>query len=139
MAALISLGNPKFSTNPVVLGVAVTYGAHGAAPTAVTPTTPLPVRQSVGEYETVAAGSTAQVLGGAGAAGDYIHGILVIPAVVACGAVTLLDGATSITIFVGGGTTALSDAKPFWVPLGLVSVAGPWKLTTGANVSATAK
>jgi hypothetical protein len=94
--------------------------------------------QPPSEYETVAAGQTAQVLGATGAAGDYIEGILITPAVVACGAVTLIDNATSITIFVGGGTTALIDAKPFYVPLKLTSVSGAWKITTGANVSVIA-
>lgn len=91
-----------------------------------------------GAYETVAAGQTAQVLGATGAVGDYIEGVLVIPAVVACGLVTLLDGDTSIPVFVGGGTTPLVDAKPFFVPLGLKSVSGAWKLTTGASVSCIA-
>jgi len=91
-----------------------------------------------GKYETVAAVQTAQVLGGSGAIGDYIAGLLVIPAVVACGAVTLLDGATSISVFVGGGTTALPSCIPFFIPLGMPSVNGPWKVTTGANVSVIA-
>ena len=90
------------------------------------------------QYETVAASQTAQVLGGNGATGDEIHGILVIPAVVACGAVTLLDNATSISVFVGGGTTPLPSCIPFFIPLGIKSVSGPWKLTTGANVSCIA-
>lgn len=137
-APVISNGNPKFSSNPFVLAHAAAFGANGAAPINVTPATPMPVRTHAGEYETVAAGQTAQVLGGTGVAGDYIAGILVIPAVVACGVVTLLDGATSIPVFVGGGTTALADTKPFWIPLGLVSVVGAWKITTGASVSVIA-
>lgn len=86
-------------------------------------------------YETVAASQTAQVLGPTGSIGDYIEGLLIVPALVACGSVALLDGSTSITIFVGGGTTALADAKPFYVKLGMRSVEGPWKVTTGASVS----
>jgi hypothetical protein len=92
----------------------------------------------VGEYETVAAGQTAQVLGGTGAAGDYLKGLIIVPAVVACGVVTILDNAISIPVFVGGGTTPLVDAKPFYVPIGLYSVSGAWKVTTGANVSVIA-
>lgn len=89
-------------------------------------------------YETVAASQTAQALGATGATGDTIVGLVIIPAVVACGAVDLLDNATSISIFVGGGTTALTDAKPFYVPLGMVSASGAWKITTGASVSVIA-
>jgi hypothetical protein len=91
------------------------------------------------EYELVAASATAQVLGATGATGDWIGRIIIIPAVVACGAVTLLDGANSIPLFVGGGTTALLDVKPFPVDINLTSVAGAWKITTGANVSVLAK
>jgi hypothetical protein len=137
-APVISNGNPKFRTAPVVLASAMAFGDNGGSPTNVTQATPLPIRTAGGEYETVAASQTAQVMGGTGAIGDYIHGILVIPALVACGVVTLLDGATSIPVFVGGGTTALADAKPFWIPLGLTSVVGAWKITTGASVSCIA-
>lgn len=87
-----------------------------------------------GEYETVAASQTAQVLGGAGAIGDYIAGLLVIPATTSPGNVLLLDNATSITVFVGGATS-VSNLVPFFIPLGMKSVSGAWKVTTGANVS----
>lgn len=90
--------------------------------------------RQVGEYETVAASATAQVLGATGAAGDYIHGILVIPATTSPGNVLLLDNATSITVF-AGGASSVSDLKPFFISLDLVSVSGAWKVTTGANVS----
>lgn len=86
------------------------------------------------EYETVAASQTAQVLGATGGVGDYIIGILVIPATLSPGVVTLLDGATSIALFVGGANS-LTELKPFFIPLGLKSVSGAWKITTGANVS----
>ena len=92
----------------------------------------------VGDYETVAAGVTAQALGATGEKGDYIFGLLIIPAVAACGIVTLLDGATSIPVFVGGGTTALPSCIPFFVPLGLRSQSGAWQITTGADVSVIA-
>ena len=86
------------------------------------------------EYETVAASQTAQVLGPTGAIGDYIAGVLVIPATTSPGNVLLLDNATSITIFVGG-TGSVSTLHPFYIPLGMLSVSGAWKLTTGASVS----
>lgn len=88
----------------------------------------------VGEYETVAASQTAQVLGATGATGDYISGVLVIPATTSPGNVLLLDNATSITVFTGGATS-VSNLVPFFIPLGMYSVSGAWKLTTGANVS----
>lgn len=91
-----------------------------------------------GYYVTVAASQTAQVLqSSAGAIGDYVSGVLIIPATVNPGSVALLDNATSITIF-AGGTASVSNLVPFFVPLGAVSRSGAWKLTTGTNVSAVA-
>lgn len=83
-------------------------------------------------YETVAASQTAQVLGPNGAAGDYIKALVIIPATTAAGNVALLDGSTSISVFVTG---TLSNLTPITIPLGMHSVSGPWKVTTGANVS----
>jgi hypothetical protein len=89
-------------------------------------------------YETVAASATAQVLGNNGAKGDFIEKVIIVPAVVACGVVTLLDGATSIPLFVGGGTTALADATTCVVEINAHSQTGAWKITTGASVSVIA-
>jgi hypothetical protein len=97
----------------------------------------VPVVNSNGEYETVAASQTAQAIGATGAAGDYIAGILVIPATTSPGNVLLLDNATSITVFTGGASS-VSNLVPFYIPLGYISVSGAWKITTGANVSCIA-
>jgi len=99
------------------------------------PLTPVHVlNDSAGENETVAASQTAQTLGPTGATGDYISGILVTPATTSPGNVILLDGATSITVF-AGGATSVSNLVPFFIPLGMISVSGAWKITTGASVS----
>ncbi len=89
-----------------------------------------------GGYETVAAGQTAQVLGGAGAALDFLDGVLIVPATTSPGAVAILDGSTSITIF-AGGSSSVADLKPFFVPVG-ANCTSVWKVTTGSNVSAIA-
>jgi hypothetical protein len=91
-------------------------------------------QMSGAEYETVAASQTAQVLGATGATGNLINGILVIPATTSPGNVLLLDNATSITVF-AGGASSVSNLVPFFIPLGIISVSGAWKITTGANVS----
>lgn len=91
-------------------------------------------RVPTGSYETVAASQTAQALGATGATGDYISGLLVVPATTSPGNILLLDNATSITVFTGGATS-VSNLVPFMIPLGMVSVSGAWKVTTGANVS----
>lgn len=92
---------------------------------------------SVGDYETVAADQTAQVLGATGAIGDYIAGLLIVPALLSPGQVLLLDNATSITVF-AGGISSVATLIPFFVPLGIKSVSGAWKVTTGASVSVIA-
>ncbi len=89
-------------------------------------------------YETVAASQTAQVLGFNGAKGDFIARLIIIPATVAGGVVTLLDGSTSIPVYVGGATTALTTVAPIVVDIGARSVSGAWKVTTGANISVIA-
>lgn len=88
-------------------------------------------------YETVAASQTATVLGGTGATGDYISHILVIPTSTSPGVVTLLDNTTSINVF-AGGASSITNLVPFVIPLGLKSVSGPLKITTGANLSVVA-
>ena len=90
-----------------------------------------------GRYETVAASQTAQAIGPTGAVGDYIEGVLVIPATTSPGNVLLLDNATSMTVF-AGGASSVSNLVPFYIPLQMYSISGAWKLTTGANVSCIA-
>ena len=90
---------------------------------------------TTGGYETVAASQTDQVMGGAGAKGDYIVGILVVPATVSPGAISIKDGSGSaITVFTGG---TLVTVTPFYIPLGMTATTN-WKVTTGSNVSVIA-
>lgn len=87
-------------------------------------------------YETVAASQSDQAMGGTGAKGDYLTGVLIIPGTTSPGAVSIKDGSGgAITVFTGGASS-VADLKPFFVPLGLVSTNGAWKITTGANVTA---
>lgn len=89
-----------------------------------------------GEYETVAASQTDQILGATGAVGDYLAGLLITPTTTGAGSVSIKDGnGSSIAIF---NTGTLSNLVPFYVPLGIVSVNATtpgWKVTTGANVT----
>jgi hypothetical protein len=87
------------------------------------------------QYETVAASQTAQVLGTTGATGDRLERLIIIPATVAAGAVTLLDNAISISI---KPLESAAELSPKTVELGINSVSGAWKITTGANVSVIA-
>jgi hypothetical protein len=88
------------------------------------------------QYETVAAGQTAQVLGTVGAVGDVLDRIVIIPATTAAGNISILDNATSISVFVAG---TLADLSPITIDFGgIKSASGAWKVTTGANVSVIA-
>ncbi len=87
------------------------------------------------DYETVAASQTDQVMGAAGAVGDYLTGLLLVPASTSPGAVSIKDGSGSaITVF-AGGSSSVSNLVPFAVPLGILSTSGAWKVTTGSNIS----
>lgn len=91
------------------------------------------------EYETVAASATDQILGATGAQGDFLKGILVVPATTSPGAISIKDGnGSAITVFTGGASS-VSNLVPFFIPLGIrtVNATTPgWKVTTGTNVSA---
>jgi len=90
------------------------------------------------DYETVAASQTDQVMGGTGAAGDFLAALLIVPATTSPGAVSIKDGGGSaITVFTGGASS-ISSLVSFSVPIYAKSVSGAWKVTTGANVSAIA-
>lgn len=88
-----------------------------------------------GDYETVAASQTDQTLGVTGGVGDVLVGILIVPATLVPGTVSIKDGSgAAITIFTGGADS-VSNMVPFLIPLGIKSVSGAWKVTTGTNVS----
>jgi hypothetical protein len=87
------------------------------------------------DYETVAASQSTQALGATGAVGDFLKGLLVIPATTTPGAVSIKDGGNSaISVYVGGTSTL----NPFFIPLGIRSAVGAWQVTTGLNVSVIA-
>lgn len=95
----------------------------------------VPVVNGASIGNTIAASQTAQIMsatqaGGTGATGDYISHCLIQPTTTAAGTVTVLDNATVMYTFTTG---TLSNLATIPVPLGMVSVSGAWKVTTGAN------
>lgn len=89
-------------------------------------------------YETVAASATAQVLGGAGAAGDYLSHCVIYPITTGAGIVVVFDNTNAAgTNVIDFPTGTLSNLAPIPVPVGAISTAGPWKVTTGTNVKVT--
>lgn len=79
------------------------------------------------DYETVAASQTAQVLGGNGAIGDFLHAIAIASST---GTITVLDNAVSVLVIPAA-------AVGVWT-LNLKSVSGAWKITTAAGTTCTA-
>lgn len=134
-AFLITANTPGGIGNAIVTTEGSTHLSWGAATLQGGLNAGLNIAPFATAYETVAASQTTQVLGTTGAAGDYLAGLLVIPATTGAGAIALLDNTTSISVFATG---TLSDLKPFYIPLGIRSINGAWKVTTGASVSVIA-
>lgn len=94
----------------------------------------LPV--SEGDYETVAASQSDQVLGATGAAGDYLDTLVITVATAATAATSIKDG--------GGSAIPILPNSPgggigvYVVPIKAKSVAGAWKVTTGAGATVLA-
>lgn len=87
------------------------------------------------QFETVAASQTGQVLGTAGARGDYLHRLIISVVTAATGSVTIIDGATSIVISTGAATLPLGT---FSVEMNMASASGAWSITTGAGATVIA-
>lgn len=81
-------------------------------------------------YETVAASQTGQVLGGAGAKGDFLHRLVVTVTTSATSQVTLLDGATSYIIIPANAAVGV-----YPIMIEAASASGAWSVTTAAGVS----
>jgi|HubBroStandDraft_6_1064221.scaffolds.fasta_scaffold00175_27 hypothetical protein len=90
-------------------------------------------------YLTVAASQTGTVLqSSTGAIGDYLSHCVIYPTSTSPGVVTVFDNTnaagTNVIAF-PGGASSVSNLVPIAIPVGAVSTAGAWKVTTGANVS----
>ena len=86
------------------------------------------------QYEHVATSQTAQVLGGTGAVGDYLHRIVCTVSTAASSLVQVVDGSgtgilthTILPNAVGGGVGVYN------VEINAASKDGAWKITTGAG------
>jgi len=86
-------------------------------------------------YETVAASQTAQVLGGAGAKGDYLHRLIISVNTAATASVTIIDGSTSIAVLTGSATVV---PGVYSIEMNMAAATGPWKVTTGAGATVIA-
>ena len=91
------------------------------------------------QYEHVPVSSSALVLGGTGAVGDYIHRLICTVSTAATGNVLVVDGTG-----VGVLTHTVLPASPgggigvYNIEMNAVSQNGAWKVTTGAGVEVMA-
>lgn len=90
------------------------------------------------KYQTVAASQTGTVLigkAGGGAVGDYLHRIVLTVNTAATASLTILDGATSISLQTGAATVI---PGVYSIELNMVSASGAWSVTTGAGCTIVA-
>ena len=131
IAAGINVAITNANANIVALaGGTVAAGTAGA---------PVVAADQYATHKEVGASATATVLGASGAIGDYLDFVEVYPGIAACGLVTILDGATAIGTFPGGGTTPLPSCIPFTIQVGAFCTGAGWHITTGANVTVSCK
>lgn len=84
-------------------------------------------------YKTVAAGLTGAVLTGPGSVGkkgDLLKRVIVVVATAATSTVTIIDGATSISL-----VAANAAIGTYSLELNMLSQEGAWTVTTGAGAS----
>ncbi len=139
-----------FTSGPIVVDATFTAGVDPVATPTTTTTTTTQLPASLGvkapaasmsvvpaglEYETVAAGQTAQAMGATGATGDYLSHVVFQPGTLGAGTSTVSDNATVLFTYTAG---TLSDLRPITFVANAFSVSGAWKITTGANMTAVA-
>jgi hypothetical protein len=91
------------------------------------------------DYVSVAASQTAAALG-TGKVGEILERVVITPASTSPGAVTIIDGNSSVVVF-AGGSSSVPNLVPITIQLGAtarVATTPGWKITTGANVSVVA-
>ena len=84
-------------------------------------------------YETVAASQTAQVLGGTGAEGDYLHRIVVTVTTTGTSSLSVIDGSTTVLTM-----AANTPVGVYSLEINAAATTGPWKITTGAGLDVMA-
>jgi hypothetical protein len=87
------------------------------------------------QYTLVTSNATASALG-AGAIGDYLDGITIVPSSVSNGAVSIKDGGGPALTLFAGGASSLADLKPFYIPIKARSTSGGWSITTTSGLTA---
>lgn len=88
----------------------------------------LEVIDGIGDYEAISTSSASIVLGTTGAAGDYLGKLICVVEATASAVVQVHDGSETFTVLRNG-----TNVGTYVVPLGIKSVSGSWKVTTGTS------
>lgn len=102
------------------------------------PSNSAPVVLASQKYQSIAASQTGQKMTGtaSGASGDWLDGILIVPGSTSPGAISIADGTGSAIMIFTGGAGSVTNLIPFYTPIGAVSAAGAWSMTSGSSVTA---
>jgi hypothetical protein len=85
-------------------------------------------------YEAVAASQTDQVLGVAGAVGDYLEALIILPSATQVNnTFSVKDGSTAIAALANAAGGVAVSSVPIRIDVKMSSVNGGWKITTGSG------
>ena len=87
------------------------------------------------QYVACTAGNTTKC-GGNGTTGDFIDHVIIVPAAVNPGNVSIEDGNVAILIYQATGN--LTSTESWSIPVGAKSTVGAWSIINGANISSIA-
>lgn len=106
--------------------------ANSVSITFATDEVPLKTINGAAAYEIVGPSVTDQVLGSTGGNGDQLSHLVFNPATTTPGNVVVKDGSTTLFTFAFG---TLANTLPFTLFLGINSVNGGFKISTGLNMT----
>lgn len=130
LAMVNSGASPASATAPALL---VELISRGTNPNDIKPSSgSAPVVQAGYPYEDVPASSSNVVLGGAGAAGDYLEALICFVDTPANSQVQLKDGSLTAVIVLPGAVAG--GIGTYYIPFGIFSASGAWQVTTATGV-----
>lgn len=121
-------------------GTEVTFNANGQAIMANSAPVTLASDQPAlkGYYVSFAVSTFGLVQSSAGTSTDFLDFIQVFPATSTCGGITVSDSTTGVFTYTGGTVVSLPDLRPFTINVGAFSRVGPWRISTGGNITCVA-
>lgn len=97
-------------------------------------TSAVPTYPAGREYEACPASATT-TLGAAGAVGDDLDHIIIVPGTTSPGAVSIKDGSDTAIVVFAGGASSVATLHSWTLAIGMKSRTGAWQIVTGTNVT----